>query len=137
LFVKRLLFNGVEAGRMVSMNLGSPVSGEVVLSDKPAVIQGSVENDGKPFLNGHVVAVKWPVPAGVDYVDFASADVDGNGGFRIGDLASGTYRAVAVGPELWARREMRREVAGWVVGADSISVGEGESKAVRVTVKGQ
>src|SRR5262249_31311054 len=104
---------------------------EVVLSDKPSSFAGTVARE-TPVAHDRVVIAKWPGPAGANYLAFTSADVDQQGNFTIGKLASGKYRVTAVGPEQWERRDMPNVVAEWLASAEDFELAAGESKTVQI-----
>ena len=47
-------------GPIVAAPTGARVSIEIVLSDSPATIAGTVVREDKPVARAHVVAVPWP-----------------------------------------------------------------------------
>ena len=53
-----------------------------------------------------------------------SAEHKATARFTLSNLAPGTYRVVAVGPDEWAHREEPGVVAGWLAFADDIALSD-------------
>jgi Carboxypeptidase regulatory-like domain len=91
-YVKEVRIDGrVSAGGVVTPSQASQL--EIVIDDQPAVLSGSVTEDGKPVSQSIVYLTKWPMSSLNPIVD-TTADDDGS--FQIAGLAPGDYRVLAV-----------------------------------------
>jgi hypothetical protein len=135
LYVKRILLNGAETGEFVTVAPGLPMSIDITLSDTPAGLSGTVVRDGKTAPHDHVIVVPWPIRLVDGYPDFVSAQAGGNGEFVFPKLAPGTYKVVSVGPAEWSRKDEPGVVESWIFGIDDTTLGEKESRAVRLESK--
>jgi hypothetical protein len=91
-------------GHAVGDGVITPASGsllEIVIDDKAATLTGSVANAEQPRRRATVIAAKWPPapqPDGTFSMMTTESAGDPQGRFRIGGLAPGEYRVVAVPP---------------------------------------
>ena len=122
-------------GPIVAAPTGARVSIEIVLSDSPATIAGTVVREDKPVARAHVVAVPWPTRMTDGYPDFASGETGDNEAFTIYKLAPGTYKVVSVGPLEWSRKDEPGVVETWPASGDDITLAEEESRRVRLELK--
>ena len=92
LYVKKIALDGRETGPIVPALAGAGVSIDIVLSDSPATITGTIVQEDKPVARAHVVAVPWPMRMVDGYPDFASGESGDKGAFTIDKLAPVTYK---------------------------------------------
>ena len=96
-YVKEIRYNGVKvAADVVTLESGDATRTlTIVIDDKPGVIMGTVVSGDKPVSQAYVMARKWPFnfssPMGM-----AGGRGDDAGRFRIGGLAPGEYRVIAL-----------------------------------------
>jgi hypothetical protein len=135
LYVKKIAVDGRETGPIVAAPTGARVSIEIVLSDSPATIAGTVVREDKPVARAHVVAVPWPMRMTDGYPDFASGETGDDGAFTIDKLAPGTYKVVSVGPLEWSRKDEPGVVETWPASGDDITLAAKESRRVRLELK--
>jgi len=134
-YVKKILLNGAETGEFVTVAPGLPVSIDITLSDTPGRLSGRVVRDDKTAPQDQVVVVPWPVRLVDGYPDFFSAQAGDNGEFVFPKLAPGTYKVISVGPAEWSRKDEPGVVQSWIFGVDDTTLGEKESRAVRLESK--
>lgn len=134
-FIKSIRVSGQDVTR-AGLDFSSGAAGkvEVILSDKPALVEGSVEKATSDSLPG--IVLLQPEPFSADDNPFMGnmgrnqASVDQNGRFTLKNIAPGTYRVYAFeefdmmsgyDPERLKKLEKFSEV---------VKLGEGESKTL-------
>jgi hypothetical protein len=132
LYLKKAVVDGVETEPYFRFQPGPVIhTVELTFSDRPARLGGTVRRDGKPAGGQRVVVASWPTFAPDGFPYFTSAAAASDGTFRIADLAPGTYRAVSVGPETWARIEMPGMLSSLLsAGGVEFKLAEGESRTL-------
>jgi hypothetical protein len=97
-YVKEIRYNGAKIpADVVSLESGDLArTVTIVIDDKPGVITGTVMSGDKPVSQPFVIVRKWPPSNGSSTFGMGGVRGDDAGRFRIGGLAPGEYRVVAV-----------------------------------------
>jgi hypothetical protein len=97
-YVKEIRYNGVKVGAdVVTLESGDATRTlTIVIDDKPGAITGAVMSGDKPVSRPLVMARKWPRSDGSSRFGSANARGDDAGRFRLGGLAPGEYRVIAL-----------------------------------------
>lgn len=135
MYVKQVLYNGVDRGQFVSLSQNVPTWLEITLSDRPAGITGTVTRDSKAASGDHFIVARWPLVPDAQSPYYVSAEIDAAGAFKISDLAPGTYRVAAVGPIEWARRNEPDAVAAWLKSAPKIGLSEDQIRTIALEAR--
>lgn len=100
---------------------------KVLISNTPATIRGTVQDEsGKPFAGAQVLAVRWPCETSSGYpVDLIEVKAGADGSFSMENLVSGTYRALAIQPELRGSLELPGMLYSTLQSIDVLAVREG------------
>jgi hypothetical protein len=96
-YVREIRYNGVKVGAdVVTLESGDTARTiTIVIDDKPGSIAGAVMSGDKPVSQPYVIASKWP-PNFSSRMGMATGRGDDTGRFRIGGLAPGEYRVIAL-----------------------------------------
>ncbi len=135
LYIKQIVFNGAESGRMVTILSGGAETLEITLSDSPSSITGTVTRESKPVPRDHVVAVPWPLRLSDGYPDFVSTESGAAGEFSLTKLAPGKYKVVSVGPAEWSRKDEPGVVELWLTGVDETELADRVTLTMRLESK--
>lgn len=99
-YIKEIRYNGVKvAADTVALESGGMgYTLTIVIDDKPGAVAGAVMSGDKPVSQPFVMARKWPPPDGPmrSRWGVGTARGDDAGRFRIGGLAPGEYRVLAL-----------------------------------------
>jgi hypothetical protein len=99
-YVKEIRYNGAKVGAdIITLESGDATRTlTIVIDDKPGAIAGTVMSGDKPVSQAYVMARKWPPPDGPRLSRWGSGSARGDdaGRFRIGGLAPGEYRVIAL-----------------------------------------
>jgi hypothetical protein len=69
-YVRQVIYNGVDSGQFVPLSEDVPAWLEITLSDRPAGIIGTVTRDGKPASGDHIIVARWPAGSGLNVTVF-------------------------------------------------------------------
>jgi hypothetical protein len=130
-FIKRVIYNGAEVGTTFVPDAAPSIQTlQIVLSDQPSQLNGSVQEDGQPAANANVILSPWPLIANDAWAAAIVTQADSAGRFSFHGLRSGTYRVVCPGRADWGRRDMTGVLAGLLSAAEDVALADGESKLV-------
>jgi hypothetical protein len=129
-FIRQVLYNGADVGTTFAPDTSASGQMEIILSDQPARLTGTVLKDGKPATGTHVLLAPWPLRPPAGWPAYQATAADGNGGFAFQTLVPGKYHVLSLEAKEWDQKDLPGRLIGWLSAADEIELAPKESRAI-------
>lgn len=128
--VREIRYNGsAVTDNVVALNANAQAQSlEIVVDDKPALVEGTAVDGDKPIGRAHVVLLKWPVSSEDVFLSAKDTNADEDGRFQFAGLAPGEYRILAVRSEASEKLDEPHALERLLAGAERITLNAGAAQ---------
>ena len=128
-FVKQMRYRGTPLAMNIFTFTGEGEL-EIEIDDQPAVISGTVRDNGRPAEQAHVALIRWPMDPIEPFASITRGNADDDGKFQFSTLPGGEYRLISLAAENRDRLEEPGVLDRLLPRAEKITLTRGASQSV-------